>query len=173
LYDPYNHPVAALKRRNLVIDLMVAGKSLPAAAGAAAKATPLGVVPNGPISPTSTCMGASPDAGFFCQYAETYLQQAGFTANQLLTGGYTIKTTMDPTVSQATKNAVVANVPTTQDGVANAFAVIQPGQTGHQVLAMVSKRPPTSSPTSVTRSVPARHSRSSPQRRRWWQVRPA
>jgi membrane peptidoglycan carboxypeptidase len=140
LYDPYNHPVAALKRRNLVIDLMVAGKSLPAAAGAAAKATPLGVVPNGPISPTSTCMGASPDAGFFCQYAETYLQQAGFTADQLLTGGYTIKTTMDPTVSQATKNAVVANVPTTQDGVANAFAVIQPGQTGHQVLAMVSNR---------------------------------
>ena len=139
-YDPYTHPMQALQRRNLVIDLMVAGQSLPATAGAAAKAAPLGILPNGPVTPTSTCMGASPDAGFFCQYAERYLQQAGFTADQLNTGGYVIKTTMDPNVSQASRNAVVANVPTTQDGVANAFAVIQPGQSGHQVLAMVANR---------------------------------
>jgi membrane peptidoglycan carboxypeptidase len=139
-YDPYTHPVQALQRRNLVIDLMVSGQSLPAAAGAAAKAAPLGILPNGPVTPTSTCMGANADAGFFCQYAESYLTQAGFTADQLATGGYVIKTTMDPNVSQVTKNAVVANVPTTENGVANTFAVIQPGQSGHQVLAMVANR---------------------------------
>ncbi|HEV7974502.1 transglycosylase domain-containing protein [Amycolatopsis sp.] len=140
IYNPYTHPGAAVQRRNLVIDDMVSGGSLPAAAGADAKAAPIGVLPGGPLTPASTCMGASADAGFFCQYAETYLQQAGFTADQLDTGGYTIKTTLDPKVSQTTKDAVDANVPTTADGVANTFAVIQPGQDSHQVLAMVANR---------------------------------
>jgi membrane peptidoglycan carboxypeptidase len=140
VYNPYTHPGAAVQRRNLVIDDMVSGGSLPAAAGADAKAAPIGVLPGGPLTPASTCMGASADAGFFCQYAETYLQQAGFTADQLDTGGYTIKTTLDPKVSQATKDAVDANVPTTANGVANTFAVIQPGQDSHQVLAMVANR---------------------------------
>jgi membrane peptidoglycan carboxypeptidase len=139
-YNPYTHPQQALQRRNLVLDDMVAGGSMPAAAAVAAKATGLGLLPNGPVTPASTCMGASADAGFFCRYAESYLEQAGFTADQLATGGYVIKTTMDPKVSQVTKDAVDANVPTTQDGVANTFAVIQPGDTGHQVLAMVANR---------------------------------
>jgi membrane peptidoglycan carboxypeptidase len=139
-YNPYTHPAQALQRRNMVIQDMVTGKSLSAAAGATAKAAPLGILPNGPVTPPSTCIGAAADAGFFCAYAETYLEQAGFTADQLATGGYVIKTTMDPNVSQVTKNAVDANVPTTQNGVANTFAVIQPGQSGHQVLAMVANR---------------------------------
>jgi membrane peptidoglycan carboxypeptidase len=140
LFDPYNHPQQALQRRNEVIDSMVQGNVLSPQDGAAAKAASLGVVPDGPITPSSTCMGANPDAGFLCQYAERYLQQAGFTPDQLATGGYTIKTTLDPRVSQAAKNAVDANVSPTQDGVANSFAVVQPGQAGHQVLAMVSNR---------------------------------
>ncbi|HEX7662772.1 MAG TPA: transglycosylase domain-containing protein, partial [Pseudonocardiaceae bacterium] len=140
LYNPYTHPVQALNRRNTVIDTMVQNKVLTADAGKAAKATPLGIVPNGPDVPGSTCMDAAPDAGFFCQYALSYLQQAGFTADELTTGGYVIKTTMDPVVSQTVKDAVDANVPTTQDGVANAFSVIQPGKDQHQVLAMVANR---------------------------------
>ena len=140
IYNPYTHPPQALQRRNLVLDAMVSGGSIPAADGAAAKATPLGVVANGPVTPSSTCLGAPADAGFFCQYAENYLEGAGFTADQLATGGYVIKTTLDPNVSQVSKNAVDANVPTTQNGVANTFAVIQPGQSGHQVLAMVANR---------------------------------
>ncbi|MCU1681025.1 MAG: penicillin-binding protein [Amycolatopsis sp.] len=139
-YNPYTHPDNALQRRNLVIDEMVSGGSLPAADGTSAKATPLGVRANGPVTPSGTCMGAAPDAGFFCAYAESYLEQAGFTADQLATGGYVIKTTMDPHVSQVTKDAVDANVPTTQDGVANTFSVVQPGQDSHQVLAMVANR---------------------------------
>lgn len=140
IYNPYTHPDKALQRRNLVIDDMVTNGSIPASYAATAKAAPLGVLPDGPVTPSSTCMGAAPDAGFFCAYAESYLVHAGFTADQLATGGYTIKTTLDPRVSQVAKDAVDANVPTTQDGVANTFAVVQPGSTGHQVLAMVANR---------------------------------
>jgi membrane peptidoglycan carboxypeptidase len=140
LYNPYTHPQQALERRNTVIDDMVTNRTLAEKDAEIAKATPLGVIDGGPDIPSSTCMGAAPDAGFFCQYAENYLLQAGFTADQLATGGYTIKTTMDPQVSQTVKDAVDANVPTTQDGVANTFAVIRPGQGTHEVLAMVANR---------------------------------
>ncbi|MEU4522478.1 transglycosylase domain-containing protein [Amycolatopsis sp. NPDC024027] len=140
VYNPYTHPDKALQRRNLVIDGMVANGSIPASYAATAKAAPLGLLPNGPVTPSGTCLGAAPDAGFFCAYAESYLVHAGFTADRLATGGYTIKTTLDPRVSQVAKDAVDANVPTTQDGVANTFAVVQPGQDGHQVLAMVANR---------------------------------
>ncbi|MDT8913792.1 transglycosylase domain-containing protein [Amycolatopsis sp. PS_44_ISF1] len=140
VYNPYTHPDQALKRRNVVIDAMVSARSLPAGYAAAAKATPLGVSGTHPQTPASTCMGAGPDAGFFCAYAVSYLEKSGLTPDQVDTGGYVVKTTLDPHVSQVTKDAVDANVPTTQDGVANTFAVVQPGTTGHQVLAMVANR---------------------------------
>lgn len=140
LFNPYTHPQQALERRNLVIDDMVTNNTLAAKDAEIAKASPLGVLENGPYIPSSTCMGAPADAGFFCAYAESYLAQTGFTVDQLETGGYTIKTTLDPVVSQTVKNAVDANVPTKQDGVANAFAVIRPGQDTHEVLAMVANR---------------------------------
>ncbi|TVT24846.1 penicillin-binding protein [Amycolatopsis acidiphila] len=139
-YNPYKYPQEALNRRNTVIDDMVTNRMLAEKDAEIAKASPLGVLENGPDIPSSTCLGAPDDAGFFCAYAENYLLQAGFTADQLETGGYTIKTTMDPAVAQTVKNAVNANVPTAQNGVANAFAVIRPGQNTHEVLAMVANR---------------------------------
>ncbi len=140
LYNPYTHPQQAAARRDTVLDAMAATGSITAADAAEAKAAPLGVVPDGPAAPGSTCMAAAPDAGFFCDYAVRYLEQDGFTEDQLATGGYTIKTTMDPTVSQVVKDAVDRNVPTTQDGVANPFAVVTPGTSGHEVVAMVANR---------------------------------
>jgi membrane peptidoglycan carboxypeptidase len=140
LYNPYTHPQAATDRRQQVIQAVVADGSLSASDGAAAMAAPLGLRPGGPVVPGGTCMAAAPDAGFFCQYAVSYLEQAGFTADQLATGGYTIRTTMDPVASQVAKAAVEHNVPTAQDGVANTFALVQPGRDGHQVLAMVANR---------------------------------
>ena len=140
LYDPYTHPDQALARRNVVIEAMSRDGSLSPAGASAAEAAPLGVRPDGPVTPGGNCLGAAPDAGFFCSYAVNYLEQAGFTSDQLATGGYTVRTTMDPAASQAVKSAVDANVPTTQDGVANTFALIRPGPTGHQVLAMVANR---------------------------------
>ncbi|MFL6126915.1 transglycosylase domain-containing protein [Actinophytocola sp.] len=140
-YDPYDHPQATLTRRNQVIDAMADTGSITRSAAEEAKKTPLGVLPDGPNVPTSTCAGAAPDAGFLCQYALTYLRSAaGLSGDQLATGGYTIRTTLDPAVSQAAKNAVEANVPTTADGVANTMAVIAPGSDRHEVLAMVANR---------------------------------
>ncbi|WP_344855743.1 transglycosylase domain-containing protein [Amycolatopsis ultiminotia] len=140
LYNPYTHPDKALQRRNVVLDTMVSAGSIPASYAATAKASPLGVVGTKPQTPSSTCLGAAPDAGFFCAYAVRYLAQSGLTADQIDTGGYTVKTSMDPHVSQVVKDSVDANVPTTQDGVANTFAVVQPGSDGHQILAMVANR---------------------------------
>ena len=141
LYNPYKFPQNALTRRNLVIDRMVANGALSKADATVAKTAPLGVVPGGPQIPASTCYGAlSDDAGFFCDYALQYLQEAGFTADQIATGGYTIKTTMDPNISRVAKDAVDNRVPTTQDGVANTFVIIKPGSTSHDVLALVANR---------------------------------
>jgi membrane peptidoglycan carboxypeptidase len=140
LYNPYAHPQDAQRRRDQVIDAMMANKALDEQGAAVAKAAPLGVLPNGPVVPSSSCMGADGSAGFLCQYAESYLRQAGFNADQLATGGYVIKTTLDPDVTKAAKRAVEANVPTTQPGVANTMAIIKPGADGHQVLAMVANR---------------------------------
>ncbi|TDV47845.1 transglycosylase domain-containing protein [Actinophytocola oryzae] len=141
LFDPYNHPEAALKRRNQVLDAMAGTGSVDRHTADETKQTPLGVVPGGPNVPASTCAGAAPDAGFLCQYALTYLTSAaGLSSDQLATGGYTVRTTLDPTVSQAAKDAVNANVPTTQDGVANTMAIVSPGSDRHEVLAMVANR---------------------------------
>jgi len=141
LYNPYKFPQNTLTRRNLVIDRMVSNNALSKADATAAKAAPLGVLPGGPQIPSSTCYGAlSDDAGFFCAYALEYLENAGFTADQLATGGYTIKTTMDPNISRIAKDAADNRVPTTQDGVANTFVIIKPGTTSHDVLALVANR---------------------------------
>jgi len=140
LYDPYNHPQQALARRATALTAMVATGALSAADAAAAKATPLGVVPGGPLIPGSTCMAAAPDAGFFCDYAISYLRRSGMGADQIATGGYTITTTMDPAASATMKTAVDANVAPRQDGVANTVALIRPGTASHQVLAMVANR---------------------------------
>jgi membrane peptidoglycan carboxypeptidase len=140
LFDPYAHPDAAVQRRNQVLDAMAATGSIDEATADAAKKTTLGVLPGGPDVPPSTCAGAAPDAGFLCQYALRYLASSGLSPDELDTGGYTIRTTLDPEVSAAAKQAVEANVPTTQDGVANTFAVITPGTDRHEVLAMVANR---------------------------------
>lgn len=141
LFDPYQHPQAALKRRNQVLDAMASTGSIDKRTAADTKNTPLGVLPDGPNVPSSTCTSAAPDAGFMCQYALTYLNSAsGLSADQIATGGYTIRTTMDSRVAAAAKDAVNGNVPTTQDGVANTMAIIAPGSANHEVLAMVANR---------------------------------
>ncbi len=140
LDDPYAHPGNALARRNVVIDAMVADGSLQPAQAAAAKAAPLGVVRGGPLVPGGNCLSAPSDAGFFCDYVLSYLQRSGLSADRLRTGGYTVTTTMDPAAAAAVKRAVDANVPPGQPGVANAFALVAPGTTDHQVLAMAANR---------------------------------
>jgi membrane peptidoglycan carboxypeptidase len=142
-FDPWKHPDAATKRRNLVLDRMVDNQKLAAADAAKFKSQPLGVVPDGPKKPSANCTGAAPEAGFFCQYVEEYLQNAGFSLDDLITGGYTIKTTMDGNISRTIRASILKNVPQVPPnapGISQAFSVVQPGDKSHNVVAMVSNR---------------------------------
>lgn len=140
LYDPYKHPQSALARRNTVLDRMVENGALSKADAVADKKAPLGVVQGGPVLPSSTCIGAPDYAGFFCQYAVGYLEQSGFTADQINTGGYTIRTTLDPHVSQVAKQQVDARVAPNANGLANTFDIVKPGTRSHELLALVANR---------------------------------
>ena len=185
LYNPYTHPRAGRStRRNTVIDAMVPAGSISPADGAAAKAAPLGVVPDGPAVPGSTCHVGRTGRGVLLRLRRRATSsRPGSPPTSSYTGGYTITTTMDPAASQVIKDAVDRNVPTTQDGVANTFALIKPGTTGHQVLAMVANRNLGTDAaqgetldqhrrrTRATSSGRARRSRSSRPRRRWSRAR--
>ena len=140
-YNPYKHPDRALQRRNTVLTAMATYGSISKADADNFIKQPLGVLPNGPVLPSSTCLNlTNQDTGFFCSYTLQYLEAAGFTVDQLLTGGYTIKTTLDPNISAAAKTAADNAVDPTTNGIANTFVVIQPGTTSHNVLAMVANR---------------------------------
>ena len=141
LYDPYTHADHALQRRNAVIKAMATYGSISQADADKYTKEPLGVLANGPVLPSSSCLNlTNQDTGFFCDYALQYLESAGFTQDQLATGGYTIKTTLDPTVSAAAKQAADDAVDPNTPGIANTFVVIKPGTTSHDVLAMVANR---------------------------------
>ncbi|MEV4311181.1 transglycosylase domain-containing protein [Actinocrispum sp. NPDC049592] len=139
VYNPWSNGAKALERRNLVIDTMVQTGRLAQSDADAAKKEPLGVLPK-VQKPAKNCNGAGPEAGFFCQYVVTYLEKLGFTEDQLITGGYTIKTTLDLNATHLAKVAAEDGVPKTLDGIANAMAIVRPGKDRHEVVALVSNR---------------------------------
>jgi membrane peptidoglycan carboxypeptidase len=138
-YNPWNHPEAATARRNQVLDAEAAIGKLSPQDAERAKKQPLGVVPD-PHLPAGDCVGARPGYGFFCAYVRDYLRDAGFTTDQLQTGGYRIRTTLDTKVTDLVKQAVDANVPPRTPGIANTMVVIRPGADSHEVAAMVANR---------------------------------
>ncbi|WP_198047304.1 transglycosylase domain-containing protein [Kutzneria sp. 744] len=138
-FDPWQHPAAAKKRRDVVIDAMVSTGKITTDLGEAAKKTDLGVGPE-PQLPGSGCVGVAPEDGFYCDYVQGYLSQAGFTADQLQTGGYVIRTNLDPDISKVAKQAVEHNVPKTANGIANTMVIVKPGQQTHDLVALVANR---------------------------------
>ncbi|MGH3560644.1 MAG: transglycosylase/D,D-transpeptidase PonA2 [Mycobacterium sp.] len=136
--NPYTNPEGALARRNVVLDTMV--ENLPAEADAlgAAKAEPLGILPQ-PNELPRGCIAAG-DRAFFCDYAQEYLARAGISKEQLARGGYLIRTTLDPEVQAPVKQAVDSFASPTLAGVASVMSVIKPGKDAHPVLAMASNR---------------------------------
>jgi membrane peptidoglycan carboxypeptidase len=138
-YNPWQHPQAARHRRNTVLTQMVQQKKISPRRGSRAMAQPLGVTPE-PQRPSSSCIGAPHYAGFFCDYVENYLHRHGWSKQQIESGGYTIKTSLDPQIAKTAKKAAQNKVSPTADGVAAAFSVIQTGKKSHHVLAMVSNR---------------------------------
>jgi membrane peptidoglycan carboxypeptidase len=139
-FNPYQFPDHALGRRNMVIDAMTDTRTITPQQAAEAKAEPLGVLQPRPSLPPNHCYTIAPDAGFFCDYVVSYLERAGLTHDQIFTGGYTIRTTMDARISAIAKQSANRRVPTAQPGVANPFVIVQPGQDSHRVVALVSNR---------------------------------
>jgi membrane peptidoglycan carboxypeptidase len=139
LYNPWRNPAGTLARRNLVLDKMAETQKLSPEAAEEAKKAPLGILPE-VKKPPANCVGAGPEIGFFCQYVWVYLQEIGFTPDQITTGGYTIKTTLDRRATQLAKDAAEAQVPKSTPGVANTMAIVRPGKKRHEVVALVSNR---------------------------------
>ncbi|KAA9154065.1 penicillin-binding protein [Amycolatopsis acidicola] len=140
VYDPWSHPERATERRNLVLDRMVENQKLAKADADRFKAEPLGVVPGGPSKPAANCTGAGPENGFFCQYVQDYLLTNGMTKDDLYTGGYTIRTTMDQNANHQAKISAEQQVDKTQKNVANTLSLVRPGKDRHEVVALAANR---------------------------------
>jgi membrane peptidoglycan carboxypeptidase len=136
--DPYSNPDGALQRRNLVLDTLIESFPREAAALHAAKAAPLGVLP-APRQLPGGCIAAG-DRGFFCDYVLDYLARAGISKEQVASGGYLIRTTLDPKVQASVKRAIDKTASPTLDGIASVMSVIKPGKDAHRVIAMASSR---------------------------------
>ncbi|HEX6358677.1 transglycosylase domain-containing protein [Actinophytocola sp.] len=139
-YDPWNHPDRATKRRNFVLDKMVEIRKLSADDAKEIKKQPLGVLPDGPNKPAANCVGAGPENGFFCQYVEDYLLDLGMSKDDIYTGGYTIRTTLDPEANHAAKESAEQQVSKTQENVANTLSLVKPGKDRHEVVALAANR---------------------------------
>ncbi len=137
--NPVTQPEEALFRRGLVIDAMARQNRITEEVAREAKQAPLGVrkplgkLPNG-------CVGAGGENGFFCKYVENYLQRAGLSAEELRSGGYTIRTTLDQRVTAAAKKSAEEGVPQDSPRVANVLSVVEPGTDKHRVRALAANR---------------------------------
>ncbi|WP_216213554.1 transglycosylase domain-containing protein [Amycolatopsis aidingensis] len=139
-FDPWNHPEAATERRNWVLEKMVENRKLAPEDARRIAAQDLGVLPDGPEKPASNCVGAGPGNGFFCQYVEDYLIQSGLTKDEIYTGGWTIRTTMDQKANNEAKRAAEEQVDKTEDNVANTLSLVRPGKERHEVVALAANR---------------------------------
>src|ERR1700741_74348 len=136
--NPSTTPAGALARRNLVLDSMIENLPNEADALRAAKAEPLGILPQPKELPRG-CIAAG-DRAFFCDYVQAYLARAGISKDQVARGGYLIRTTLDPDVQEPIKHAIDTYASPTLEGIASVMSVIRPGKTSHKVVAMASNR---------------------------------
>ncbi|WIM71157.1 transglycosylase domain-containing protein [Corynebacterium suedekumii] len=136
--NPYTNTEGVTSRRNTVLQSMVGNGYLSQADADAYAAEPLGVLES-PATLPNGCIAAG-DRGFFCDYALTYLDSKGVSRAELLEGGYTITTTLDPQVQDAARAAAAANVSPEAAGVAEVINVVEPGRDSRDILAMTSSR---------------------------------
>ena len=113
-FDPYTNPEGALQRRNVVLDTMIENLPQQADQLRAAKAEPLGVLPQ-PNELPGGCIAAR-EKGFFCDYVLEYLARAGVSKEQVARGGYLIRTTLEPKVQASVKSAIDKIASPTLDG---------------------------------------------------------
>lgn len=136
--NPYTNPEGVTARRNTVLDTLIQNIPSRAAEFHAAKSQPLGVLPE-PKGLPRGCIAAG-DRGFFCDYALSYLANAGLSKEQIEKGGYLIRTTLDPAVQDSVKRSVNANADPHLENIASLMSLIGPGKDKHPLLAMASSR---------------------------------
>nr|WP_256478260.1 transglycosylase domain-containing protein [Corynebacterium stercoris] len=136
--NPYANPEGATQRRDTVLANMASEGYLPQEEAERAMAEPLGVLEQPALLPDG-CITAG-DNGFFCDYALSYLADKGLPQEELERGSYTITTTLDPKVQEATIAAVRRNVGPLTPGVAEVMNVVRPGAESRDILAMATSR---------------------------------
>ncbi|MBE3583835.1 MAG: PBP1A family penicillin-binding protein [Limnochordaceae bacterium] len=143
IYDPYNHPDAALERRNFVLRRMAETGFITPQQMEAAQSVPLEL--------TARRTRPQTQAPAFVDYVISTLLDQGFTEADLWASGLKIYTTLDLSYQRAAQQALDASLP---DGGVDSQGVLQPqgavvtldARTG-AILAMVGGRsqPPGSS----------------------------
>jgi len=139
--DPVNHPLAAIDRRDVVINRMLELGLITPAEATTAKATPFDK--SKVVVSRTGCVGTR--YPFMCDYVVRTLllnPALGATAddrrNTIYRGGLVIKTQIDPTAMDAAQQSVTSKVKAT-DPVISTMVEVQPG-TG-LILAMAQSRP--------------------------------
>ena len=132
-YNPFTENGATLvkQRRDKVLDAMARDKKISQKVADETKTLPLTATRH-PKSNGCIAADAAATQGYFCQYVLDYLKNLTnkpFTQDDLETGGYTIKTTLDPKVMAAAIASVTANAnPAAPDTarIADVMAVVEP-----------------------------------------------
>ncbi|MDN6259178.1 MAG: penicillin-binding protein, partial [Corynebacterium sp.] len=101
-------------------------------------AEPLGVNESR-VGQANGCFGAD-NAGFFCDYVLSYLENHDLDTAELARGGYTVRTTLDPAAQETAVNAVRAQADPSTPGVSLTSNFIAPTDDAHEVVAMASSR---------------------------------
>lgn len=136
VYDPRKHPVLALKRRNVVLQVMVSQQVITQAQFVVARRKPLGVVERAPA-------GTSPYPAFL-QFVHLQLAR-DYREEDLRSEGLRIFTTLDPFVQHQAEEALksrLAKIEKTHKIAANTLegaVVVSSTQTG-EIQAMVGGR---------------------------------
>ena len=127
-YDPLHNPAAAKQRRDEVLARMVTAGFITDADRRAASAAPIGAQLHAPTFGCETSY-----APFFCDWVHhLVLGDSRFGSDvaereqRLMTGGLTVRTTLQPKVQRAAQKAVDHVVPA-GGRVATAVVVVQPG----------------------------------------------
>lgn len=137
-HDPWMNPDSAKARRDAVLTAMESTGALGPEERDRFIAQPLGVNES-PVGQANGCIGAD-DAGFFCDYVLSYLEDHDLDRDEIARGGYTVRTTLDPDAQDAAVNAVRSQADSATPGVSMTSNFIAPTDDAHEVVAMASSR---------------------------------
>lgn len=140
-YDPLNYPEEAQARRDVVLGVALREGLISQEEYDTGIATPIADMLKPNVIPQG-CLGASDTNAYFCDYAiRQFLSDPAFGKTRsererlLKTGGLTIKTTLNPKMQQAARNAVTGAIPVDDASDLDAVVVSVEPRTG-KVVAM-------------------------------------